>query len=426
MRTRNFLIPFPLVALAQLLANAGAAHAQPAFEAPPAPTAPPSAVRGLYDPVTHASSPATIAPPVTAPPSKSLPQGITAGGSTQNAKPLEGGEIIARIDGQIVLASDILWQVNKILEANADRIPPAKRKEITDHLLRQQLMGMIDTKLLYADFRRTIPPENIPTVEANLTEPFEEHEIPRLMEVLEVESPQALEEELTKLGTSKQEMKRQFIERTIAGEWLRQRTPKPKDVSVDELREHYEKGVAAGEYDFPAKVRWEELMVRLKKHNGDRNAAWQAICALGNEVWRHVAANPDLRGPIFANIAVKKSDGFTAKKGGQHDWTTEGALRSDAINEALFSLQIGQMSDVIETEQGFHIVRVLERKGAGRTPFTEAQSDIRKGLEEEQRKELVESEVQKLRESSKIWTVYDGDISGKQFQALLKRRTKRR
>ena len=44
------------------------------------------------------------------------------------------------------------------------------------------------------------------------------------------------------------------------------------------------------------------------------------------------------------------------------------------------------MSHGIESEQGFHIVRVLERKEAGRTPFTEAQAKIREKLEAEQKR----------------------------------------
>lgn len=375
------------------------------------------------------TSPATIAPPVL-PPNANVnvtPEGITNTGGTANAKPLEGGEIIARVDGQIVLASDLLWQVKKIIQSNAGRIPPDKQEEITQHLMRKQLMGMIDTKLLYADFRRTMPAENVPSVEANLDEPFQEHELPRLMKLFEVETQKELEQELNSLGTSIKDMRRQFIERTIAGEWLRQRVPKPKEVSVEDLREYYQKRVAKGEYDYPAKVRWEELMVRFNKHDGNRNAAWQAMCELGNEVWRLVAANPGLRGPVFTEIAAKKSDGFTAKKGGQHDWTTKGSLRSDKIDEALFSLQVGQMSDVIESQQGFHIIRVLERKTAGRTSFAEAQAKIREKLQEKQRKELVQEEVKKIRLASKIWTTFDGDISGKRYEELMKpQQTQRR
>jgi hypothetical protein len=136
---------------------------------------------------------------------------------------------------------------------------------------------------------------------------------------------------------------------------------------------------------------------------------------MGNDVWQQVAQNPNVRGPVFTEIAKAKSHGITAAEGGAHDWTTRGALRSAEIDKALFSLEIGQLSDIIETETGFHIIRVLERIQAGRTPFTEAQAEIAKILEAEGKKDLVNIELGKLRDKSRIWTVFDGEFRGSEI-----------
>ena len=400
-------------------------HAQPAFNSPPTPTAQPPAVRGVYTPAQYVTAPATIVPAPVSPPLGITGAESDSSKSVGNAQPLEGGKIVARIDGQIVLASDVLWQVNKILQANIDRIPPAERDHVRQQVLRQQMMGLIDTKLLYADFRRKVPAENIPTVEKNLVTPFEETEIPRLMKMLEVESRSELVAELQKLGTSVQDLQRQFNERTIAGEWLRQLAPKPKEVTYDELVAYYRQHVEEGEYDNSAQAKWEELMVRFDRFGGDRSAAWRAMAEMGNQVWQRVAANPDLRGAVFTQLAKQKSHGFTAKQGGGHDWTTKGALRNQEIDEALFSLEVGQMSNIIEFDQAFYIVRVLERKEAGRTPFTETQTAIRKTLEGKQKQELIKAELVRLRKDSRVWTVFDGDISGPRLSELLDQPKKR-
>lgn len=314
------------------------------------------------------------------------------------------------MDGQIVLASDVLWQVDQLIKANRDRIPDDKVVEARQALLRQQVMGLIDTKMLYANFRRQVPAENLPTIEENLLKPFEETEIPRLVEMLDLSDRSELDAMLRKSGTSIVDVRRQFYERTIAGEWLRQMVPKPKETTHEEMLAYYHEHKK--DFEFTAKAKWEEVMIGFARVNGDRTAAWQAITGLGNEVWKHVAKQPDLRGPVFTEIAKQKSHGFTAQAGGGHDWTTRGALRSEAINQALFSLQVGQLSNVIETERGFHIVRVLERQEAGCTPFTEAQAIIRKELGKNQRKGLAETELVKLRKKSRVWTLFDGYLSG--------------
>jgi len=315
------------------------------------------------------------------------------------------------------LASDVAWQVERLIEANLDRIPPDKVEEARGALLQQQVMGLLDTKMIYANFRRQVPSENLPAIEENLRKPFEETEVPRLVKMLDLNDRSELDEVLRKSGTSITDLRRQFVERTIAGEWLRQMMPKPKEATHEDMLAYYDQHKS--DYSFPAQVKWEELMVSFSKVNGDRTKAWQVITGMGNEVWQQVVQQPGLRGPAFEAVAKQKSHGFTAYYGGQHDWTTKGALRSEALNQALFSLQIGQLSNPIESELGFHIVRVLDRKDAGQTPFTEAQAEIRQELKKNQQKGLAQIEVAKLRKKSQVWTIFDGDLRGPELRRKL-------
>jgi parvulin-like peptidyl-prolyl isomerase len=128
---------------------------------------------------------------------------------------------------------------------------------------------------------------------------------------------------------------------------------------------------------------------------------------------------------VFAEVAKAKSHGFTAADGGIQDWTTLGALKCEDLNHALATLELGQMSDGIESEQGFHIVRVLERKAAGRTSFMEAQAKIREILEAEQRASLVQAEVEKVRKTARVWTIWDGDLAGERLAQALGNKMKR-
>ncbi len=324
---------------------------------------------------------------------------------------------MARADGQVILTSDVAWQVNHLITMSSQPVPPDQLTEVKQYLTRQLVMGLIDTKLLYADFRRKVPEENLPKIEESLEKPFEEIEIPRLIKMLKVSDRSDLETALKKNGTSLKDVQRQFTEKTIAGEWLRQRAPKPKPVTYDDLLEYYQQHVS--DYDFPAQVKWEELMVRFDRFAGDRDAAWRALAQMGNEAWNTAQARPDVHGPIFAEVAKAKSQGFSAAQGGLHDWATQGSLKCEALNNALEKLPLGQMSAGIESELGFHIVRVLGRKPAGRTPFTESQAAIRDKLESAAKNSLLAAELDKVRKEARVWTVFDGDISGARVSELL-------
>jgi len=412
--------------------------AQAPFDPPPFPSAddrPSPGVRGLYDPSQTATNPATPAGVEGAPPATFIAPVSRAGGAAAStvtqqpagstlppqAKPIEGSEIVARIEDQVILASDVMWQVNRLIEMKAasfDKpIPADQLREVQQIYLRGMVMQLIDTKLLYADFRRTVPAENLPKIAENMAEPYEKTELPRLIKMFGAKDRPELEELLRQSGTSIKDVQRQWTEKMIAGEWIRQRTPKPKPVTHEDMLTYYQEHLA--QYEFPAQVRWEELMVRFDRHQGHREAAWKALAEMGNEVWGAVVANPNLRGPVFGEVAKAKSHGFTATDGGLHDWTTLGALKCEDLNTALASLAVGQMSDGIESEQGFHIVRVLERKDAGRTPFTEAQVKIRETLEAEQREALITAELAKVRKTARVWTIWEGDLSGERLAAAL-------
>ena len=335
--------------------------------------------------------------------------------SAADSATIDGCQMIARIDNQIILACEVLWKVNMVLEKNQDKIPPEQFGEIRDQLLKREIAALVDRKLIYGEFRRSVPAENLPRVEENLIQPFEEHELPALMNQLDVENQHALEQELARLGSSLADARRSFNERVIASEWIRTKVKINEEVSPDEMLEYYHAHL--GDYEYPTQARWEELMVRKSRFSDPREALIE-ICNMGNEVWNRYKANP-VPGPAFADVAKSKSDGFTAKDGGAHDWTTKGALRASAIDQALFTLQVGQMSPILETEDGFHIVRVLERKEAGREPFTEVQAKIREKLKEERFDAGIEEYLTKLRRDARIWTAFHGNISA---ELLLGRR----
>jgi hypothetical protein len=247
----------------------------------------------------------------------------------------------------------------------------------------------------------------MPRIEESLREPFEERELPELLKQLKVGNQRDLERELARLGSSLADVRRTFNEKVIASEWLRSKVKINEEVTPDEMLEYYRAHLA--DYEYPTQARWEELMVG-KSRFSDPREAYAEVARMGNEVWQQGTAR-EVQGPAFAEVAKAKSDGFTAKDGGAHEWTTHGALKSAAIDQALFSLEVGQMSPVLESDEGFHIVRVLERKEAGRRPFTEVQGDIRERLKEERFQAAVKEYLGKLRRDARIWTAYTGNVS---------------
>lgn len=354
---------------------------------------------------------------------------------------LDGCQVVARIDDQIILACDVLWRVNQMIEVQKQRlgpevkIAPEELEVVRKQLMMREVASLVDRKLLYNEFRRNVPIENLPRIEENLREPFEEKEMPWLIKQLKVDGQVELERELIRLGSSLNDVRRAFNERVIASEWLRSKVKINEEVSPNEMSEYYQAHLA--DFEYPTQARWEELAVRKNRFSDPRDA-YAELAKMGNEVWQRGAGKgerpadkdektyfsaalpqtaPPLKGAAFAEVAKAKSDGFTSKDGGYHDWTTKGALQCKAIDEALFTtLQVGQMSAILDSGPMFHIVRVLERKEAGRKAYTEVQADIRDKLKDQRMDVEVEKYLARLRSEARVWTVYTGHVSA---EALL-------
>jgi PPIC-type PPIASE domain len=302
------------------------------------------------------------------------------------------------------------------------KVPPEQLEEFRQEAMRHQVALLLNRKLVFDQFRRSVPPEKMAEIEEKLLEPFHEHEMPKLMEQLKVKDQQELERELIRLGSSLADVRRSFNEKVIASEWIRKEVKVNEEVSPEEMLEYFR--THAADYEYPTQARWEELMVR-KARFGHRREAYAELARMGNEVWQQ-GTQQQVQGPAFAAVATQKSDGFTAKDGGLHDWTRQGALKSAAIDRALFSLQVGQMSPILESEDGFHIVRVLERKEAGRKLFTDVQGEIRERLKEERFQAGVQEYLDQLRSDARIWTAYTGNVSADVLMGRKREETQQR
>jgi hypothetical protein len=187
---------------------------------------------------------------------------------------------------------------------------------------------------------------------------------------------------------------------------------KQKEITHQEMLDYYE--AHQTDYSIPAKARFEILTVKFANFGGNRQAAWERLAQMGNEVV--------LGGTPFPAVARKFSQEPRASDGGQYDWVTPGSLASKTIDRAVFSLEVDKLSQIIEDEQGFHIVRVQERKEPGQISFLEAQPEIRKAIQSERSAAEQQKYLAELRTRTKVWTIFDppSSVAGQPANSIMR------
>jgi hypothetical protein len=237
--------------------------------------------------------------------------------------------------------------------------------------------------------------EALPTITKRAEEQFYEKQLPEALKKAKLETSMELDAKLREFGSSLQRQKQTFVERAMGQSVLSQKINFEPEITHQAMLDYYRAHLE--DYDLPAKARWEKLTVCFDRF-GSKQEAWAALGEMGNEV---------LRGAPLHVVAQRRSQSIDAADGGYHDWTTRGSLASDTLDQAIFTLPPGRLSQRLEDSEGFHIVRVVERTEAGRVPFEQAQIEIKETLREQRIREQRDEYVNKLRQEIPVWTAFD-------------------
>jgi peptidyl-prolyl cis-trans isomerase D len=168
-------------------------------------------------------------------------------------------------------------------------------------------------------------------------------------------------------------------------------------ISDDELKAIYQKNIQ--DYAVPNRVRVEHILFMTV---GKTDAEVAEIRKKAEDVLKQIK-----KGANFEDLAKKYSEdpGGSKEKGGDIGWIVQGQT-VPAFEKVAFSLPKGAVSDLVKTEYGFHIIKVLDKETAHTKPFDEVKDSIKAPLVLQRADQQASDEAEKLsaaiRRSSKV------------------------
>jgi parvulin-like peptidyl-prolyl isomerase len=90
----------------------------------------------------------------------------------------------------------------------------------------------------------------------------------------------------------------------------------------------------------------------------------------------------------FSDLATKFGEDMSSRSGGDLGWVDRGTM-DPKFDEALFALKVGEVSDVVESEFGFHVILCEQARPAGVKPFESVRSEIAKKLAQKKQVEVI-------------------------------------
>jgi peptidyl-prolyl cis-trans isomerase D len=147
-------------------------------------------------------------------------------------------------------------------------------------------------------------------------------------------------------------------------------------VSEADLKTYYEQNIA--KYAQPEQRRASHILIAVAKNasQAEKDKAKAKAEALLAEVKKNPAS--------FAEVAKKNSqDPGSAANGGDLDWQTRGAFVKP-VEDAIFSLKKGEISNVVESDFGFHIVKLTDVREAKTKTFDEVKPELEAQMKQQQ------------------------------------------
>ena len=307
---------------------------------------------------------------------------------TQNSE-LKTIEVAVTVNGVDITEGEVEANIKPMLEmmtAQGAKTPPQFIEQYKKQIRQQALDSMIIELLLDEQ------------VKANKIAVTEEDALGYLKEM---SSSQGLSLEDTKAliaarGQSFDEVKRQTRKGMGYQKLMISQFAGKINVTDDDAKKYYSEHKS--EFETPEQVRASHILIKpdTSDPNTDPNDAEIKAKEKAQRLLKQIKDGAD-----FATLARANSACPSSTKGGDLNFFNRGQM-VPAFDKVAFELKVGQVSECVQTQFGYHIIKVTDRKEADIKAFEQAKDDIIKMLTQKKQSEAAEEYINSLKAKANI------------------------
>jgi len=201
-----------------------------------------------------------------------------------------------------------------------------------------------------------------------------------------------LTELLTREALTLQDYRDRLREQIILARLMNQAVRSRVSVDASEVEAYYK--THQDEYSQPAQARVRHIFFRLDP--GVARPQVEEVQARANRVLQEAR-----NGGNFANLARRYSEDATAANGGDLGFIRRGQALPE-FEEVIFAMKEGDISDVIRTPNGLHIVKVETFSKGSERPFPETKAEIERRLLQEKMEKRFQDWTNELKDRAFI------------------------
>ena len=307
-------------------------------------------------------------------------------------------EIIARVNNEIITRTEYAHSRDQLKQeaqqqnaANADRIVAEKQRDVLRDLIDQQLLLQKGKDLGI-------------TGDTELIKRLDE-----MRKQMNLATMEELEKAAEAQGISYEEFKQNTRNQIVTQRVIGDEVGRHMALAKDEVKKFYDEHQS--EMQQPEQIRLSEILVAPKvaaapaggtsatppaPSQAETDAALGAAQARAQDLLDQIR-----KGASFEELAKKQSDGPSAAQGGDLSYFKRGVLAKE-LEDRVFALKAGEVTDPIRTKQGFVILKVAEHQMAGVPTLKEVEPRIQDALYMQKLQPALRGYLTKLREDAFI------------------------
>lgn len=205
-------------------------------------------------------------------------------------------------------------------------------------------------------------------------------------------SEEKYQQELASRGMSEEEHLSDMQRQLSVRQYIRDDLSKGLTVTDEEVHEFYVANPS--KFTRPEEVHARHILIKLDSQ-ADLPADQKAQARIA-EIREEAVGGAD-----FAELAKKYSEGPSGPSGGDLGFFGRGRM-VPPFEKAAFGLEVGEISEVVKTQFGYHIIKVEERRGGQLVPEEQMGDQIRAFLTQSKAQEAVAAKVTALRKAGDV------------------------
>jgi len=287
---------------------------------------------------------------------------------------------VAAVNGTVISKADLEKEVGRLQWQYSMMGKPAGESEMAE-MRKAALEKLIENELLYQESKK----QDIKV---------DETEIEKHMATLRKRFPTEAEFQaaLEKMSLSMDELASQFTRGKAVKQLIESQVADKVAVSEEEGKSFYESNPDL--FKQPEQVKASHILIKVEP-GADESQKAEARQEL-QKISKKLEAGED-----FADLAKEFSQGPSGPGGGDLGYFGRGQMVKP-FEEAAFALEPGGVSDIVETRFGYHLIKVVDKRGGDKPAYEDVKDRLAQYLKQQKLREEVDLFVKKLKEEAEV------------------------